>query len=177
MHPVVIALLAGFVLFVLYAVRMERLVGPKQVDAAALKRGVTLRSVGRDDAGSPWDDLGSKTTARGLDLLFEHDDDPQARAVLRVPGGPEKKPATLVTNTVVVRLTADFETHHVHSAGYVFRVRLRGTGPVVGREVQIQMPVAGRNRPFGGRIENDDDHDPAVGGWIEIESMEILEVR
>ncbi len=40
---------------------------------------------------------------------------------------------------MTVRLGADFETHHVHTMGYVFRVRMRGTGPVVGKEV-LQKP-------------------------------------
>jgi hypothetical protein len=55
-------------------------------------------------------------------------------------------------------------------------VRLRGTEPVVGREVKIQMHVEGPGKPICGRVENDDDHRPAVGGWIEFESVEVLRV-
>ena len=53
---------------------------------------------------------------------------------------------------------------------------MRGTGPVVGKEVRIQMHVANKGRPHGGRVENDDDIDAAVGGWIEFEEVDVLEV-
>ncbi len=53
---------------------------------------------------------------------------------------------------------------------------MRGTGPVVGKEVRIQMRVAGDGAPIGGQVENDDDTDAAVGGWIEFEEVEVLQV-
>jgi hypothetical protein len=73
-----------------------------------------------------------------------------------------------------VRLGPDFETHHVHTSGYVFQVSLRGTEPMVGKEVRIQMHVGRDGKPVCGRVENDDDTDAAVGGWIEFESVEVL---
>ena len=48
---------------------------------------------------------------------------------------------------------------------------------MVGREVRIQMVVDRDGRPVGGRMENDDDTDAAVGDWIEVEWAELLRVR
>ena len=64
----------------------------------------------------------------------------------------------------------------MHTAGYVFQIRLRGTGQVVGRQMRIQMMVDGDGKPVGGRIENDDDTRAAVGDWIEVASAEVLEI-
>ena len=130
----------------------------------------------RDEPGGGWQHLGKKTTARGLDLKFDHDDDPWAEAILLAPGVGEPRRNTLA-HRLTVRLGSDFATHHVHTSGYAFRVRLRGTGLVVGKEVLIMMKVDRDGSPYGATIENDDDTDAAVGDWIEIEWAEILRVR
>lgn len=86
--------------------------------------------------------MGQKTTARGLDIKFDHEDDPWAEATLLASGVREPLRNTLA-HRFTVRLGGDFETHHVHTSGHVFRVRLRGTGSVVGKDVLILMKVAG----------------------------------
>lgn len=174
MHPGVVVLLVAFGLMVVYFARLQRAAGPRTLDGPRLARARTLLSLTAGEADSAWHELGRATTARGLDLKFEADDDPAARALLRLPGVPEKRRLALA-NSVAVRLAPDYETHHVHTAGYVLRVRLRGASGVVGREVRIQMVVDGGKEPVGARIENDDDDDAAVGDWVEIESLEILE--
>jgi hypothetical protein len=149
--------------------------GSTTVDPALLERGHTVLHRTVKDYGPGWDVTGSATQSRGLDLRFDHDDDPQAEATMLVPGRSGRG-SNLLTNMNTIRLPADFEDHHVHTGGFVFRVRLRGTGSVVGREIRLGMLVDGKGAAHGGRIENDDDTDAAVGDWIEVVGAEILEL-
>ena len=169
------AFFGAFGLMIVYLVIQARKAGPRELSDMDLRRGVVVRRATPDDPGTSWDKLGSRTTAEGLRLRFDHDDDPQAEASFLV-GDSERRSSTTLANRKTVRLAEEFETHHVHTRGYVFQVRLRGAGPVVGKEVRIQMHVDGNGEPFCGRIENDDDTDAAVGGWIEFEFVEVLEV-
>ena len=100
--------------------------------------------------------MGSKTTADGLNLKFDHDDDPQAEASFVVEASDGSK-RNSIAHSLTVRLGQEFETHHVHTMGFVFRVRLRGTGPVIGKEVRIQMHVRSDGTPWRAAIENDDE--------------------
>jgi hypothetical protein len=165
--------LALFALLVIYLIFQTKRAGPRQLDEMKLARAITVAKATRSDPGHGWSGLGSKTTAEGLRLRFDHDDDPQAEATfLADPSRPRQ--GNTLAHSLTVRLGSDFETHHVHTRGYVFRVRIRGTDPVVGKEVRIKMHVANDGTPYGGRIENDDDTDAAVGGWIEFEEVEVL---
>ena len=171
----VIAFLAAFGLIIVYLIVQVRRAGPRQLSDMALAQAVVIRKASAADPGAGWSDLGSKTTADGLSLKFDHDDDPQAEASFLAGDAEERKPSTSA-NRLTVRLTSDFETHHVHTQGYAFRASLRGTGPVIGKEVRLQMHVRSNGKPYCGRVENDDDTDAAVGGWIEFDSLEILRV-
>ncbi|MEN8375033.1 MAG: hypothetical protein ABFS34_06235 [Gemmatimonadota bacterium] len=162
-------------LSVVALVRAKMKAGATTADPAMLERGRTLLRRTSDDPGPGWDLTGSATQARGLDLRFDHDDDPQAEATMLAPGRSGRA-SNLLTNINTIHLPADFEDHHVHTSGYVFRVRLRGTGAVIGREVRLGMLVDGKGAAHGGRIENDDDTDAAVGDWIELQGAEILEL-
>lgn len=172
--PFVAGFLVLFVLLIVYLAVQTKRAGPRQLSEVELARAVVVQKATADDPGTAWSQLGSKTTADGLNLKFDHDDDPQAEASFLVSGA-ERPLQNGMANRLTVRLEADFETHHVHTMGYVFRVRMRGTGPVVGKEVRIQIHVYGDRTPWKAMIENDDDTDAAVGGWIEIESLEILQ--
>jgi hypothetical protein len=164
-----VALLFGY-LFVLV-----KRAGPKEIDPMRLARGTTIRRAKLGAGEDIWSMPGSRTTVDGMRVRFDADDDPQAEATfLANPASPKKNPAS---NILTVRLGADFETRHVHTRGHVFRVRLRGTGAVVGKEVRLLMRVNADGTPYGGGIENDDDIDAAVGDWIEFEEVEILRVR
>jgi len=165
-----------FVLLIAYLAVQAKRAGPPQLTEMELARAIPVVSATADDPRHGWSLLGSKTVADGLKLRFDHDDDPEAEATFLVdPAVTKKRNSLALTNTV--RLGAEFETHHVHARGYVFRVRMRGTGPVVGKQVQLEMHVGDDGKPFGGRVENDDDTEAAVGGWIEFEKVEVLEVR
>ena len=134
---------------------------------------ITVRS-----PGNGWQKLGSKTTARGLDLKFDADDDPQAEAMIPVPDLDAARSSNGLANRLTITLSDQFESHHVHTGGYVFRVRLRGSGKIIGKEVLLKMVINPRSgEPIGGMLENDDDTDAAVGDWIEVESAEILSVE
>lgn len=172
----VVGFFAVFGLMVLWLVFQARRAGPRQLKDELLRRGRPIVSATREDPGPGWAGLGSKTTANGLDLRFDHDDDPQAEATLFVPGREGDRPTASLANRITVDLEQDWETHHVHTSGYAFQVRLRGTGAVVGRQTRIQMVVDGKGDPVGGRIENDDDTRAAVGDWIEVESAEVLRI-
>lgn len=172
----VLGFLAAFALMVVWLVFQARKAGPRQVGERALERSRAIVSASRDAPDPGWGGLGSKTTVRGLDVLFDHDDDPQAEATLFVPGRETDRPTRTLANRMTVDLTHEWSTHHVHTSGYAFRVRLRGQGAVIGRQTRIQMVVDGEGEPLGGRIENDDDTRAAVGDWIEVECAEILEV-
>lgn len=148
--------------------------GPRQVSEAALERARPLTRVTAEDPRHGWSDLGSRTSAHGLSLLFEADDDPQAEATLFVPGKEGSKGG--LANKLTISLSDSFQTHHVHTAGYAFRVSVRGHGAVVGKQTQISMIVDRAGKAVGGGVENDDDTDAAVGDWIEFESAEILKV-
>lgn len=163
-------------LAVVSLVRTKRKAGPAQLDVRRLAMTTPLLRVTGADPGDGWQDRGRKTTVDGLNLRFDHDDDPQAEATLRAPGVGSGASRNHFSNNRTIRLGADFETHHVHTGGYVFRVSIRGTGKVVGKEVRLQMLVTPNGEAYGGRIENDDDTDAAVGDWIEVESAEILRV-
>jgi hypothetical protein len=154
MPPVLIAVLVVFGLVIVYLVVVARRAGPRQVSALDLSRAIVVRRATRDDPGEGWSKLGSKTTARGLDVKFDHDDDPQAEASFFAEGAADESRNTLANRTTV-RLGSVFETHHVHTRGYVFRVRLRGTGDVVrqGRAGADARPLERRAvlRPRGER--------------------------
>ena len=51
-----------------------------------------------------------------------------------------------------------------------WRTQLGADPGVIGRSLTLD------GTPYAGRIENDDDTDAAVGDWIEIESLEVLEL-
>lgn len=169
------AVVAGaFGLFVLYLVVQVRRAGPAQLDEAQLARASVVHRWTRDGPAPRWEGVGSATTVDGLRIKFDADDDPQAEATLALPGG---RKGGGVSRRITVRLGADFQTYHAHTAGHVFRVRMRGTGGVIGKQVCIMMKPGEGGRPYGGRIENDDDTDAAVGDWIEIEWAEVLKAR
>jgi hypothetical protein len=174
--PFVIGFASLFALFVLYLVVQTRKAGPQQVSEVALARAITVARATAEEPGNGWSALGSRTSADGLRLRFDHDDDPQAEATFLVdPAGCAK--ANTLSHRMTVRLGADYESFHVHTRGHAFRVRMRGTGAVVGKEVCIMMRVRGDGTPLGGKVENDDDTDAAVGDWIDFESVEVLDVR
>jgi len=164
-------------LLVLSLVRAVHRAGPPTVGASVLAAGRSLARWTAEAPGEGWQELGSRTDARGLDLFFDHDDDPQAEATLLAPSADRSRTRGSLARPVTVRLQSAFATHHAHTAGLVFRVTLRGTGSVVGKEIRLSMVVGSDGRPVGGRIENDDDTDAAVGGWIEVREAEILRVE
>ena len=168
--------LALFVLFVVYMVVQAKRAGPKTLSDHELRRARVVERATRDDPGAGWQEPGAATTVNGLDLKFDHDDDPKAEASFFVGNHGERRRRGTLALPLTVRLKADFETHHVHTRGWIFRVRLRGTGGVVGKEVRLGMHVTGNGVPHCGRVENDDDTDAAVGDWIEFESVEVLQV-
>ena len=174
--PIGLIIVGIVVLVIAYLVVQAKRAGPPRLPDADLARATVLASATADAPGHGWSNLGSKTTADGLKLKFDHDDDPEAEATFLVNPSVTKKRNSLSLRTAV-RLGSDFQTHHVHTRGHVFRVRMRGTGPVVGKQVKLLMHVEGNGTPFGGGVENDDDTDAAVGGWIEFEKVEVLRVR
>jgi hypothetical protein len=169
--------LGAFGLLVAFLVWRAAKAGPRQLSPVDLGRARSVLSATREAPGEGWQALGSRTEARGLDLCFDHDDDPQAEATLLAPEDIRTKKRSTFGHARTVRLGEEVEEHHVHTSGWVFRARLRGTGAVVGRDVRLLMIVGSDGRPLGGRIENDDDTDAAVGDWIEVEAAELLQVR
>jgi hypothetical protein len=172
----VVVILVLFGLLVLYFIFDVVRAGPNQLSEMDLARATVIQQSTADHPEPGWSGLGQKTTADGLNLKFDHDDDPWAQASYLPRGGRDTARST-TANRKTVRLRRDLETHHVHTRGYVFRVRMRGTEPVIGKAIKVQMHVRGDGTPHCGRVENDDDTDPAVGGWIEFESVELLEVK
>lgn len=157
----------------LFLVIMVVKTGPSQVDESRLAGATVLRRVEAGDGS--WDELGSRTEAEGLGLRFDHDDDPEAEAWLLARRPPEGKRSQ--ANVRTVTLQSAFSTHHVHARGSVFRIRLRGTGTVVGKEVEIKVWNTARGVPYAGAIGLDDDDDVAMGDWIEVDWAEILTLR
>ncbi len=179
MPPFVTFILVMVGLAILWLIRLGFKLGPAQLDKRVLARTRTIVKLTVKHPGEGWETLGSMTEARGLDLKFEHDNDPEAQALFIVPqslGGSLGQGNTFC-NSSTVTLGHEMADYHTHSAGFVFRVRMKGTGGVAGRKTVIQMVVDSSDRPVGGRIENDPKHDPAVGDWIVIESMEVLKVE
>lgn len=164
-----------FVAFIGWIALQSHKAGPVHIDPATLASGERVRSATRADPGTGWSNLGTLTTADGLNLKFDHDDDPQAEACF-LPLESETSRGSSIGRRATVRLTNEFETYHVHNRGYVFQVRVRGSEPVVGKEIRIQMHVHGNGEPHCGKVENDDDTDAAVGGWIEFDEVSILRV-
>ena len=122
--PIGLIIVGVIVLLIAYLVVQAKRAGPPRLPDADLARATVIASATADAPGHGWSNLGSKTSADGLELRFDHDDD-----------------------------------------------------PVVGKQVKLLMHVEGNGTPFGGGVENDDDTDAAVGGWIEFESVEVLKVR
>lgn len=168
--------LAGFAVLVAWIVFKTRQAGSPQVSDAALASARPLARISRDSPGPGWQKLGSRTTTRGLDIRFDADDDPEAEATHILESAPSRTGAMFAPRHPV-RLTGDWSEHHVHTRGYVARIRLRGTGQAVGRQVMFMMKVAGNGEPWGVTLENDDDREPAMGDWIEVESVEVLKLR
>lgn len=162
-------------LLIIMALLLGRKAGAPTLSETQLHSATRLLAIGSSDTEATWHELGSRTHARRLDLKFDHDDDPKAEATLRLPDANSDNIGK-VSNRVVVTLTDTFQTVHVHTMGYVFQVSLRGTGAVVDKQVIIKMMVDTKGNPFGARIENDDDTDAAVGDWIEIRDIKILQV-
>ena len=167
-----------FGLCVIALVRGAMKAGKRELSREELARASTLLSVSSSAPGEGWQRLGELTTADGLNIKFDHDDDPQAEALMLAPGVANERPGNSLANNLPITLGADFETYHVHTGGFVFRIRARGTGNVVGKQTRLQMAINPKTgMPIGGKLENDDDLDAAVGDWIEIESAEILQVQ
>ena len=164
-----------FGLCVLMIINNARRAGRRELSAEQLSRSRQILSVTVAQPGAGWQRLGRLTTADGLNLKFDHNDDPQAEAMLLAPGVDPQHRVSNFANTLPIQLSATFQTFHVHTAGYIFKLRARGTGKVVDKTTRIQMVISTRTgEPVGGKIENDDDDDAAVGDWIEVESAEIL---
>lgn len=174
MHPALIVFLIALALVIVLLVRAVQRAGPRQLPETDLRRGRTVVALTAEAPGPGWGEVGSATTVRGIDLRFDSDDDPAARATLLAPESQRGTRGNLLSNKVTISLTGTFETHHVHTSGWVFRVTLRGTGKTVGRQVQLGMAVDKAGRPWGGRIENDDDTKAAIADWIEIRRAELL---
>ena len=64
-----------------------RKAGRRQLPASILARGRPLVQVTSGSPGEGWQGLGAMTVADGLNLRFDHDDDPEAEASLFVPAG------------------------------------------------------------------------------------------
>jgi hypothetical protein len=162
---------------VLLLARGAQKAGKRQLRSEEMAWARTLLAVSQESPGDGWQRLGSLTSSNGLNLKFDHNDDPQAEAMIFAPGASDDTTRSRLSNRVTIELPEEFTTFHVHTAGYVFRVRAKGTGGVVGKEICLKMAVNPRTlEPVGGIIENDDDTDAAVGDWIEIESAEILQI-
>jgi hypothetical protein len=173
MLPWVLGFLGVFGLCVVLVVRQALRAGPRVLEESALRAARTLVRRTRAAPGPGWEQTGSCTETRGLDLRFESDDDPEARARLFAPDSGGERARSTLANALTVTLTDRFATHHVHTAGSIFHISLRGTGGVVGKQVRLMMAVDARGAPCHGRIENDDDTDAAVGDWIEVEWAEL----
>ncbi|MFQ5982829.1 MAG: hypothetical protein ACE5KS_05595 [Woeseiaceae bacterium] len=174
----VIGFAVVFGLCVVSLIRSAMKAGKRELSSDVLARARTLLSVSPASPGAGWQQLGQLTTADGLNLKFDHDDDPQAEAMLLAPGVNNEKLRNSLANNLHITLEENFRTFHVHTDGYVFRIRARGTGKVVGKQTCLKMAVNPKTgEPIGGKLENDDDIDAAVGDWIEIESAEILQVQ
>ena len=156
--------------------RVLKRLGPATIPEEAMEAGRPLLRVHRDAGDPQWDHLGAGTESRGLDLLFHADDDPEAEATVRAPGAPVKAPST-TSRARRVTLTAEWQTAYVHAGGYVFRARVRGAPGVVGKVVRLKMRVDSAGKPWAGHIGNDDDDPAAVGDWVEVEWLEMLDVR
>ena len=87
--PFVIGFVALFALLVVYLIVQAKKAGPRQLSEMELARAVLVRKATASEPGGGWTELGSKTTADGLNLKFDHDDDPQAEAsfVVEAPDG------------------------------------------------------------------------------------------
>ena len=164
-----------FALCVLLIIKNARRAGARELPDEVVSRARQLVSVSASRPGVGWQRLGSRTMADGLNLKFDHDDDPQAEAMLLAPGVDSAARVSTLANNLPIKLGSSFETFHVHTGGYIFRLRARGTAKVVDKTTCIKMVINPKSgEPIGGKIENDDDYDAAVGDWIEIESAEIL---
>lgn len=168
--------IALVVLGFLHLVRSTRRAGPKDLDAAELRSATLLHRVTADSPGEGWTHLGAGTSAEGLRLLFHAEDDPAASATLEAPREHRSSRRSSYWNGRSVELGEDYEIFHVHTAGHIFRVRLRGEAGIAGRHVQLLMVVGSDGRPVGGRIENEKHDHPAIGGWIDVDSAELLAI-
>ena len=155
---------------------LHRRAGPRQVSDDLLDDAEVIVRSTAEYPEPGWGHLGSETRADGLRLRFDADDDPAAEARFLAPTH-ERASRSSFGQGRTITLGDEFVTEHVHTAGYVFRIRLRGVGAVVGKQVEIKMMVGTNGKPAAGQIENEDDHDPAVGDWIEVELIEILRLR
>jgi len=165
-----------FALLIVVMLIQSAKAGKSVVSEDAIRKGSLVCAITPESPGEGWQELGIKTTARGLDLRFDHDDDPQASATLLFPGYDLSLNRSRFGQSRTITLTSAFATHHVQNSGYVFRVSLRGTGDVIDRQVRIKMVIDGKKEPFGGSIENDDDTAAAVGDWVEVERAELLKL-
>lgn len=166
----------AFVLLIVYLMAKSAQAGPLQLSGSDLERAIPVVRVTADRPGPGWQELGSRTTADGLNLKFDHDDDPEAEATLLAPDHQRSRGA-MFSPRLTVRLGSDFETFHVHNRGWVFRASVRGTGKAVGKEILAMMKVRGNGSAYGGTVENDDDIDAPVGDWIQFAWAEILRVE
>lgn len=167
---------SAFVLLVVYIMAKTAQAGPLQLSEAEIESATPILRVTAQQPGPGWQELGSRTSAQGLNLKFDHDDDPEAEATILVPNAPRSR-GSMFSPRLTVRLGSDFETFHVHNRGWVFRASVRGTGRTIGKEVLAMMKVRGNGSAYGATIENDDDTDAAVGDWIEFAWAEILHLE
>ena len=156
------------------AATMRKLGRPTRTDEQ-LRNAKVLMILRNGDPHAAWSEKGSATQSEGLNLRFDADDDPAARAFILLPDAPLVNRASTLANVQKIRLADDFVTHHCASGKHACLVKLRGTGAVVGRCVKLQMVIDKAGNAVGVCIENDDDDDPAMGDWIEIDSIAILE--
>ena len=169
------AFILTFGLGIAVSYRNAKKLGPKQIAPEALRSARVVILLHNGDSTSTWTKVGSATSVDGLSVRFDAADDPAAEAQLHI--GAKAFPATgLISNKVLVSLQPEYTDAHVHSAGYVALLSVRGTPHVVGRKIKLKMRVTRDGSPHSVCIENEDDLDPAIGGWIEIRRLAVLQL-
>lgn len=139
-------------------------------------RATALRRVRAGTPDARWDEVGEHAVTEGLRVRFLRHRGPGARVRMLTPSWRGREvPSHCVDEEVEFTLKPDFETHTLRARKWAAVIRLRGTGSMVGKRVELEILFL-RKELVGCSLEPETHQPRDDDAWIDVELVELLEL-